>query len=117
MCAVQEAHAAVVEQFLDLPGSSRNTCRKFVSRSYLRAAEFHIACKPSYDPSADRNRAPWLLLRAWYFRRSHIEYLWRAFKLTIRNRMRDIRRMLKRTPKPASHTVVEAVPATTKAAA
>jgi hypothetical protein len=117
MCAVQEAHAAVVEQFLDLPGSSRNTCRKFVSRSYLRAAEFHIACKPSYDPSADRNRAPRLLLRAWYFRRSHVEYLWRAFKLTIRNGLRDIRRMLKRTPRPASHTVVEPVPATTKAAA
>ena len=29
----------IAERFLELPGTRRNTCRKYVSRAYLRAAE------------------------------------------------------------------------------
>jgi glycosyltransferase involved in cell wall biosynthesis len=117
MCAVQEAHAEVVENFLDLPGTRKQTCRKHVSRSYLRAAEFHINSRRQNDSSADRYRAPRLLLRAWYFRRNHVDYLWRAFKLTIRNALRHPRKLFKRAPKPAAPNMVETTPVATKAAA
>jgi hypothetical protein len=117
LCAVQEAHAEVVENFLDLPGTRRQTCRKHVSRSYLRAAEFHINYKPHNDSSADRNRAPRLLLRAWYFQRNKVEYIWKAFKLTIRNSLRQMGLSLKRAPKSASPAMAETIPAASKAAA
>jgi glycosyltransferase involved in cell wall biosynthesis len=117
MCAVQEAHCKVVEQFLDLPGTRKQTCRKFVSRSYVRAAEFHEGCNPEYDSSADRNRAPRLLLRAWYFRRNHVDYVWRAFKLTIRNSPRRIFALFKRSPKPVMSTVADTISVPTQAAA
>jgi glycosyltransferase involved in cell wall biosynthesis len=117
MCAVQEAHAEIAERFLDLPGTKSSRCRKYVSRSYLRAAEFHERSNPAYDPSADRNRAPRLLLRAWYFRRNHADYIWRALKLTIANSIRRGRALFKRAPRPVSISVAESIAVPTKAAA
>jgi hypothetical protein len=114
MCAVQEAHAEIAERFLDLPGTRRHTCRKYVSRAYVRAADFHKRANPLYDSSGDRTRAPRLLVRAWSFRRTHFDYLWRAFKLTIGNSLRNTRMLFKRRPKPA---VAEPVQVAKKAAA
>jgi glycosyltransferase involved in cell wall biosynthesis len=117
MCAVQEAHAEIAERFLDLPGTRPWRCRKYVSRAYLRAAEFHEKSNPQYDPSADRNRAPRLLLRAWYFRRNHVDYIWRAFKLTIGNSLRRARALFKRVPRSKNTTAAEPIAVPTQAAA
>jgi glycosyltransferase involved in cell wall biosynthesis len=114
MCAVQEAHAEIAERFLNIPGTRPHTCRKYVSRAYLRAAEFHERSNPIYDPSGDRTRAPRLLVRAWSLRRNHVDYLWRAFKLTIANSFRSTRMLFKRRPKPA---VADPVQVATQAAA
>lgn len=114
MCAVQEAHAEIAQRFLQLPGTREKLCRKYVSRAYLRAAEFHEKSNPKLDSSADRSRAARLLLRAWSFRRNHIDYLWRAFKLTIGSPFRRTRMMFKRRPKPA---IAEPVQVATQAAA
>ena len=56
MCAVQEAHAQVAEQYILLPGTREGTCRKFLSQAYLRTAEFHANGNPLYDTSADSSR-------------------------------------------------------------
>jgi hypothetical protein len=114
MCAVQEAHAEVVENFLDLPGTREKICRKYVSRAYLRAADFHEKSDPECDPSADRSRSPRLLLRAWSFQRNHVNYLWRAFKLSIRNAFSCTRPFRKRSQKTA---IAESIAVPTRAAA
>ena len=114
LCAVQEAHAEIAERFLHLPGTRVDICRKFVSRAYLRAADFHKKSDPQYDPSADRSRTPRLLLRAWSFRRKHVDYLWRAFKLIVGNAFSRTRTFWKRSQKTA---VTEPIAASTRAAA
>jgi glycosyltransferase involved in cell wall biosynthesis len=114
LCAVQEAHAEIAEQFLRLPGTRENICRKYVSRAYLRSAEFHQKSDPQRDLSADRSRAPRLLMRAWSFQRNHIDYLWRAFKLSIGNAFRGTRTSWKRSQ---TTVVTEPVTVPTQAAA
>src|SRR4051812_10322620 len=114
MCAVQEAHAQIAQQFMKLPGTRENLCRKYVSRSYLRAAEFHERSDPYHDPSANRSRAPRLLFRAWQLRPGHVEYLWRAFKISTRISLGRARKFWKRR---RMAPVVEPVPVPTKIAA
>lgn len=114
MCAVQEAHARIVARFLAVPGTRRHTCQKFVSRSYVRAAEFHARGNPTYDPSADPTRAPRLLLKAWEYRRNHVDYLWRAAKLSVANTVRRVRTIGKKRPKVHA---VETAPVAPRAAA
>jgi hypothetical protein len=61
-----------------------------------------------------------MLVRAWYFRRNHVDYLWRALKLTVRNVLRRPRilfEMFGRSQKPAAPIVVDAIPVATQAAA
>ncbi len=97
MCAVQEAHVQVAAGFLQLPGAREKMCRKYLSLAYLRAAEFHEKTNPLVDPSADRSRAPKMLWRAWLLRRKHVEYLWKAFKLSISNAFRRPRTLAMET--------------------
>jgi glycosyltransferase involved in cell wall biosynthesis len=84
MCAVLDHFGGVVEQFLDIPGIRKKSCRNFVSRAYAMAAQQHARAMPEYDPSADRTRIAPNYYRAWQFRRKRIDHLLRSGLYALR---------------------------------
>ena len=82
-CAVQEGVARVAEQYIGLPGTREKTSRNRVSRTFARAARFHIQGDGKLDPSCDRQKIPALFIKAWKLRPKRIDYLlraaWRSF--------------------------------------
>lgn len=81
LSAMLEGVAEVTKRFMDLPGTRPSTCREYQSNSYELAARFHATADPLRDPSADRTRAPLLLVKAWQLRPKRVGYLWRATKI------------------------------------
>jgi GT2 family glycosyltransferase len=75
MCGTLEEVAMVTEQFIDTPRLRPKTCRKHASKAYALAARFHAKADPLHDRSADRSRAPWLMLKAWRLRQKRVGYL------------------------------------------
>jgi len=83
LCAVQEAFADVVAQFVPLRGVCERTCRRFAAKSYLAAAELHLQSDPRVDLSADPRRAASLVTKAWRLRPRRVGYLF----LSVRHRV------------------------------
>jgi hypothetical protein len=82
-CALQEAFAEVVAQFVRLRGARERTCRRFAAKAYLLAAELHLQSDSSVDVSADPRRAAPLVTKAWRLRPRRVGYL----LLSIRHRV------------------------------
>lgn len=82
-CGTWEESASITERFINLPGARPKTGRLYASNSYELSARLHATTNPSNDASADRSRAPALLIKAWRLRPKRISYLWRAAKLYV----------------------------------
>jgi len=81
LSAMLEGVAEVTKRYMDLPGTRPRTCREYQANSYALAARFHAMADTLLDPSADRSRAPLLLVKAWQMRPKRVAYLWKATKI------------------------------------
>lgn len=88
LCGTLEEVAEVTARRMYLPGMRERSCRRRTAKAYLVAAEMHASANPTSDPSADRSRSPGLYLKAWRFRREHLDYLWKAVKISVREGLR-----------------------------
>lgn len=82
-CALQEAFAAVVERYPNLPGTRKATCRNLVSRAWASAARGHYQSDRRKDASANPEKTPSLLLKAWKLRPKRVDHLIRAGVLSL----------------------------------
>jgi glycosyltransferase involved in cell wall biosynthesis len=110
LCGTLEEVAQVTEQRMYLPGLGERSCRRRTAKAYVLAAEMHANCDPAHDPSADRSRTPKLYYKAWQLRREHVDYLYKAVKLTLIGALRG--KSPQPAPKPASTAELPAAPAT-----
>ncbi len=82
-CGTWEESASLTERFINMPGARPKTGRLYASNSYELAARLHAKTKRTSDPSADRSRAPALLVKAWRLQPKRVSYLWRAAMIQV----------------------------------
>jgi hypothetical protein len=83
-----------------VPGLTEYKRRSYIAAAYRRAANSHAKADIDLDPSADRRRAPELLMKAWRMQPMRLDLLAKANWRRLRNHMK--RHRLPPPPEPTT---------------